>query len=169
MSVPQHDSEHTTRPLPPGTPAPEFRLPSAPGQTLSLGDFHGRPVVVVFYYGDWHPVCGEQLAQCQEFLAEVRRLGADLVAISVDSVWSHQAFAAERRLGFPLLADFEPKGAVARAYGAYRDRDGTSERALFVIDESGIIRWSYVAPVNVNPGVDGILTALENLQPSGCA
>src|SRR5207249_3495233 len=125
--------------------------------------FGGRRVVLVFYCCDWCPVCGEQLAQCQEFLAEVRRLGADLVGISVDGVWSHQAFAAERRLKFPLLADFEPKGAVARAYGAYRERDGTSARALFVIDENRIIRWTYVAPVNVNPGVDGILTALEKL------
>jgi peroxiredoxin len=86
-----------------------------------------------------------------------------LVGISVDGVWCHLAFAKDRKLRFPLLADFEPKGAVARTYGAYRRQDGVAERALFVIDADGTIRWSYISPIGVNPGADGILMALESL------
>lgn len=86
-----------------------------------------------------------------------------MLGISVDGVWCHQAFAHDRKLQMPLLADFEPKGAVARKYGVYRDGDGITERALFVIDGAGVIRWSYVSPVGINPGADGILKALEEL------
>ena len=153
-------------PLAAGTAAPDFRLHHAPDQTLALSGLRGRPVLLVFYPGDWRPVCSDQLALYQEFLPHIERLGAALVVISVDSVWSHQAFAREQGLAFPLLADFEPKGAIARAYGVYREREGTSERALFVIDADGIICWSYVAPLAVDPGMDGVLTALERLQSS---
>ena len=84
-------------------------------------------------------------------------------AFSVDGVWCHAAFSRDRKLHFPLLADFEPKGAVAKLYGAFRDGEGIAERALFVIDKNGTIRWSYCSPIAVNPGADGILEALENL------
>jgi peroxiredoxin len=99
-----------------------------------------------------------------QILPEFRRHQAELIGISVDGSWCHDAFATDRKLHFPLLADFEPKGAVARAYGVYRETEGTSERALFVIDVEGIIRWSYISPVGINPGADGILTALEALR-----
>jgi peroxiredoxin len=157
--------------LPAGTPAPDFRLRGAPDRVVALRDLRGRPVVLVFYPGDWRPVCRDQLTLYQEFLPELARLGAVVVGISVDSVWSHEAFAYAQRLEFPLLADYEPRGQVARAYGVYREADGTSERALFVLDAAGVIRWSYVAPPNVNPGVDGVLTALEALaaQPAPAA
>ena len=150
-------------PLPTGSPAPGFTLTSAPGRTVSLADFRGRPVILAFYPADWSPVCGDQMALYNEVLPEFERYNAQLLGISVDSVWCHAAFGRDRKLHFPLLADFEPKGAVARRYGAYRERDGFSERALFVIDGAGIVRWSYVAPVEVNPGADGILRALETL------
>jgi|SRR5579862_2124581 len=150
--------------LPPGTPAPDFSLPSTPDQLVSLADFRGRPVVLAFYPADWSPVCGDQMALYNEILDEFSRFDAELLGISVDGAWCHIAFAHDRRLHFPLLADFEPKGAVAKRYGVYRD-DGTSERALFVIDAAGVIRWSYVSPVGVNPGADGILRALEALKP----
>ena len=101
-----------------------------------------------------------------ELLSEFQNLGAQLLGLSVDGVWCHAAFSQNRRLHFPLLADFEPKGAVARLYGVYRESDGTSERALFVIDADGVIHWSYVSPVDVNPGAEGILFALEELQPA---
>ena len=101
-----------------------------------------------------------------ELLSEFEALGAQIVGVSVDGPWCHAAFARDRKLRFPLLADFEPKGAVARRYGVYRDADGTSERALFVIDADGIVRWSYVSPIDVNPGADGILAALEALPAS---
>lgn len=149
--------------LQPGTPAPDFTLHATPDQTLSLRELRGRPAVLMFYPADWSPVCGDELALFNEVLPDISELGATLVGISVDGVWCHAAFRRERKLHFPLLADFEPKGAVSRAYGAYRDEDGVSARALFVIDDDGVIRWSYLSPVGVNPGVDGVLAALESL------
>ena len=120
-------------------------------------------MILAFYPADWSPVCGDQMALYNEILSEFRRFNAELIGISVDGIWCHLAFAQERKLHFPLLADFEPKGDVARRYGVYRAHEGTSERALFVIDADGIIRWSYVSPVGINPGADGILRALEGL------
>jgi len=146
-----------------GTEAPGFALHSSPDQTVSLGDFRGHPVVLVFYPADWSPVCGDQLALYNEVLQEFSRHGAQLLGLSVDGPWCHAAYARDRKLHFPLLADFEPKGDVARAYGVYRQQDGVSERALFVIDGEGTIFWSYVSPVGVNPGADGLLRALEEL------
>ncbi|TMM22939.1 MAG: redoxin domain-containing protein [Actinobacteria bacterium] len=154
-------------PLPPGTKAPEFRLPSTPDQTVSLAEFRGQPVILAFYPEDWSPVCSDQMALYQELLPEFRKFNAELLGISVDGIWSHLAFARDRNLHFPLLADFEPKGEVARSYQAYRSAEGTTERALFVIDADGIVRWSYISPVGVNPGADGILRALENLEEEG--
>ena len=145
-----------------GVAAPDFALDSAPNQTLRLSDLRGRPVILVFYPADWSPVCGDQVALYNEILPEFREYGAEIVGISVDSVWCHAAFARDRHLHFPLLADFEPKGAVSRAYGAYRQGDGTSERALFVLDGNGVIRWSYLSPIGSNPGADGILDALDS-------
>jgi peroxiredoxin len=149
--------------LPPGSTAPDFSLHSTPDQAVSLRDFRGQPVVLAFYPADWSPVCGDQMALYNELMSEFHRFNATVIGISVDGIWCHLAFAQERHLHFPLLADFEPKGEVARQYGVYRDHEGTSERALFVIDAEGVIRWSYVSPVGINPGADGILRALEAL------
>jgi peroxiredoxin len=149
--------------LAPGARAPEFSLPSTPDQRVALSDLRGRRVVLAFYPADWSPVCGDQLAVYNRVLPMFEERNAALVAASVDGVWCHQAFADARSLRFPLLADFEPKGAVARQYGAYRDADGISERALFVIDEDGVIRWSYLSPIGMNPGADGIFDALDAL------
>lgn len=149
--------------LPAGTPAPDFTLHCTPDQTLSLGELRGRPVILAFYPADWSPVCGDEMALFNAVLPDFQEHDAEMVGISVDGVWCHAAFARDRHLHFPLLADFEPKGAVARRYGAYREQDGVTERALFVIDREGIIRWSYLSPMGVNPGADGILKALESL------
>ena len=154
-------------PLAPGTPAPDFTLHSTPDQTVALRELRGRPVILAFYPADWSPVCGDQMSLYNEVLPEFQRYNAELLGISVDGAWCHAAFAGARKLHFPLLADFEPKGAVARSYGAFRDHDGFCERALFVLDKGGIIRWSYVSPVGVNPGADGILRALDALGPDG--
>jgi peroxiredoxin len=154
-------------PLSPGTKAPDFELPSTPDQTVSLVEFRGQPVILAFYPEDWSPVCSDQMALYQELLPEFRKFDAELLGISVDGIWCHLAFAKDRNLHFPLLADFEPKGEVARTYQVYRAKEGTSERALYVIDGNGIVRWSYVSPVGVNPGADGILRALENLGQEG--
>jgi len=150
-------------PLPAGTTAPEFSLHSTPDQLVSLSDFRGRPVILAFYPADWSPVCSDQMGLYNEILPEFNRFDAELIGISVDGIWCHLAFEHDRKLRFPLLADFEPKGKVARDYGVYREHEGTSERALFVIDRDGVIRWSYCSPVGVNPGADGILRALEAL------
>jgi peroxiredoxin len=166
MSAP-HDEQQTAATqsaLPAGTKAPDFTLPSTPDQKLSLSDFRGSPVILAFYPADWSPVCGDQMALYNEVLPEFSRYGAHLLGISVDGAWCHAAYREHRNLHFSLLADFEPKGEVARKFGVYRQGEGISERALFVIDGQGTITWSFVSPIGVNPGADGILNALDNLQ-----
>jgi peroxiredoxin len=146
-----------------GMIAPEFTLATTPDQKVSLSEFRGSPVVLAFYPADWSPVCGDQLGLYNELKGEFDRHHATLIGISVDGIWCHLAFAKDRKYHFPLLSDFEPKGATAKAYGVYREKDGESERALFVIDGDGAIRWSYVSPIGINPGADGILRELEAL------
>lgn len=146
-----------------GTSAPSFNLSSTPDQKVNLSDFKGENLILAFYPADWSPVCSDQMAIYNELLPEFRKHRAHLLGVSVDGVWCHAAFARDRKFHFPLLADFEPKGAIASAYGVYREKEGITERALFVIDGSGAIRWSYVSPLGVNPGADGILEALESI------
>jgi len=118
--------------------APEFNLHVTPDQKLSPSELRGKPVVLAFYPADWSPVCGDELSAFNEILPELGNFGAELVAISVDGAWCHDAFAKHKHLHFPLLSDFEPKGETARAYGAYREADGVCERALFVVDKDGV-------------------------------
>src|SRR3954464_3369644 len=115
------NSPHGSAPLPVGTPAPDFTLNSTPDQRLSLFELRGQPVILAFYPADWSPVCGDQMALYQEILPEFEQYGAQLIGVSVDGPWCHVAFAQARRLRSPLLADFEPRGDVARRYGVYRD------------------------------------------------
>ena len=150
-----------------GALAPDFTLASGPDETIRLRDLRGTRVILAFYPADWSPVCGDQMALYNEVLEEFDELGAKLFGVSVDSAWCHLAYREHRKLRFPLLADFEPKGEVARRYGVYDAANGTSERALFVIDGDGVIRWSYLSPVDVNPGADGILAALESIAAAG--
>jgi len=149
-----------------GVEAPDFSLSVTPDQKITLSELRGRPVVLAFYPADWSPVCGDQMALYNEILPEFQQHGAELMGISVDGPWCHAAFAHDRKLHFPLLADFEPKGAVAKLYRSYREHDGFCERSLFVIDPQGQIFWSYCSPVGVNPGADGILQALEKMTTS---
>jgi peroxiredoxin len=149
--------------LPAGTPAPAFELVNQSGENVSLEHYMGRPVILAFYPADWSPVCGDQMVLYNEVLPLFEEHDAQLLGISVDGRWSHLAFSENRKLKFPLLSDFELKGAVARSYGVYDHHKGKSQRALFVIDRLGIIRWSYVSPPEINPGADGILQALESL------
>jgi peroxiredoxin len=153
-----------TGPLPAGTKAPDFELRSTPDQSVRLSSFLGRPVVLVFYPADWSPVCGNQLALYNELMDEWHKHRAQLLGISVDNTWCHIAYAKDRHLRFPLLSDFEPKGEVARRYGAYEFGEGVAARALFVIDPRGMITWSELSPAGINPGADGILDALEALE-----
>ena len=149
--------------LPAGTAAPNFALPVAPDRILSLETLRGHPVILAFYPADWSPVCGDQMALYNEVLPLFKGFHAELLGISVDGPWCHRAYTEFRKLHFPLLSDFEPKGEVAKKYGVYRNGEGVTERALFVINGAGQISWSYVSPIDVNPGADGILKALENL------
>ena len=149
-----------------GTPAPEFELNSTPDQRVKLSDFRGQRVILAFYPADWSPVCGDQLALYNELRDEFAKHKAMCLGISVDGAWCHAAYRENRGYRLALLSDFEPKGQVARAYNVYRTNEGVSERALFVIDEEGVIRWTYVSPIGINPGADGILKAPEEMDGS---
>jgi peroxiredoxin len=144
--APHMDGGAMSKPLAVGTPAPDFTLRDANNEAVSLHDFRGSPVVLIFYPLDWSPTCSDQLSLYQSELPEFERYGAKLVAISVDSIYSHGAWAAVRGITYPLLADFEPKGEVARMYNVWRPSDGFSERAMFVIDKDGAIRYAHVSP-----------------------
>ena len=146
-----------------GNMAPDFDLFAAPDQKLSLAELKGKRVILAFYPADWSPVCSDQMALYNETLTFFSKFNAQIIGISVDSRWCHMAFSESRNLNFPLLSDFEPKGAISRLYGAYNETDGESKRALFVIDEQGMIQWSYLSPDGINPGADGILDALEEM------
>jgi peroxiredoxin len=146
-----------------GTPAPEFELNSTPDQKLKLSDFRGKRLILAFYPADWSPVCSDQMALYNATLKYFHKYNAEILGISVDSKWCHLAFSQSRKLHFPLLADFEPKGEISSKYGIYNESEGESHRALFVIDEKGIIQWSYLSPDGINPGADGILDALEEM------
>jgi len=149
--------------LPIGTKAPDFELNSTPDQKLKLSELLGKKVILAFYPADWSPVCGDQMALYNEMLKFFTKYNAQLIGISVDSKWSHMAFSQNRKLHFPLLADFEPKGKVAKLFKVYDEVEGECKRALFVTDEKGIIRWNYLSPVGINPGADGILDALTKI------
>jgi peroxiredoxin len=146
-----------------GNIAPEFELYAEPYKKLSLIDLKQKLIILAFYPADWSPVCGDQMSLYNETLKLFAKFNATVIGISVDSRWCHAAFSENRNLHFPLLADFEPKGAVSRLYGAYDEKKGESKRAIFLIDTEGIIQWSYLSADDTNPGADGILDALENL------
>lgn len=146
-----------------GTKAPDFKLYSTPDQCLSLSELKGKKVILVFYPADWSPVCSDEMPLFNASTKLFDKSNAVVVGISVDSRWSHTAFAKERNLHFPLLADFEPKGEISKLYKVYDEEKGHSQRAIYVIDEEGTIQWSYLSPEGINPGVDGVLDALDKL------
>lgn len=145
-SAPAMEGPAQSQGLAPEQEAPDFALPDADGNLVCLSDYRGQPVVLVFYPLDWSPGCSDQLSLYQMELDEFRKRDAQLLAISVDSIYSHGAWAMLRGLEFPLLSDFQPKGEVARLYNVYRESDGFSERALFIIDPKGTIRYCHVSP-----------------------
>src|SRR4051794_12708232 len=164
LAPPPPASGIRARGLSPGTAAPELDIPSTPdGNRIKLADHRGSPVVLVFYPGDFTPVCSGELGLFNELLPELQSFGAKVFAISCDSLWSHVAYAKELNLRFPLLTDFHPKGEVCRRFDVYRDDIGAAERALFVLDGEGRVFWSHVSPIEINPGADGVLVALEQL------
>jgi len=145
-----------------GEPAPDFTLRNQDGEKVSLSDFRGRKVLLVFYPLDFSPVCTDQLSIYQELLSDFESRGVKLYGVSVDSAFCHKAFQEKLNLTFPLLADFEPKGATAKTYGVYDEEWGTSRRALFLIGPDGAVKWSYVSPSALEiPGANLIFDALE--------
>lgn len=150
-------------PLPPGTAAPDFALPSTTGDEFCLSEQLGSPIILAFYPADNSPVCSSQLALYNEAQSLFKEHNAKLFGISTDDINSHQDFAENLNLTFPLLSDSDPSGEIAKAFGVYDEQDESVQRALFVLDKSGNIHWSYVSPKNVNPGAHGILKALETL------
>ena len=168
--APPMEGDAVNTPLAVGEPAPDFALPDANGRTIRLSDYRGRRVVLAFYPLDWSPGCSRQLDLYQHELDEFRKRGAEVMGISVDSLYSHGAWAAVRGLTFPLLADFNPKGDVARRYKVWREADGFSERALYIVDESGIIRHAQVSPkLQHVPDIYELLNALDQLATAKAA
>jgi peroxiredoxin len=146
-----------------GEPAPDFTLRNQDGEKVSLADFRGRRVLLVFYPADFSPVCGDQLSIYQEVKPEIEAKGVQMVGISVDSAFAHKAFQEKLGIDTPLLADFEPKGEVARAYGAYVEGRGHANRSLVLVDEEGVVAWSYEpeTPLEI-PGANLIFDALDS-------
>jgi peroxiredoxin len=145
-----------------GAPAPDFELPDQDGNKVSLADFRGRTVVLVFYPADFSPVCTDQLNVYQEVLGELEELGATLVGISVDGAYCHKAFRQQLGVSIPLLADFHPKGEVARRYGVWVEDRGLAARALVMVGPDGKVQWSYRSPSPLEiPGANLIFDALE--------
>lgn len=153
--------------LPVGTPAPDFTLPDANAKPVSLSDFRGVNVVLVFYPLDWSPACSDQLSLYQSELPEFDKQDAVVMGISMDSLYSHGAWAAVRGITFPLLADFHPKGEVSKLYNVMRQTEGFSERALYIIDRQGIIRYSHISPlIHHIPDIYELFEQLEALNKS---
>ena len=148
----------------PGTPAPDFKLPSHRGEPVGLSDYRGRKLLLCFYPSDFSPVCSDQLSLYQEVLDPINDAGVELVGVSTDGSWAHNAFRKQLGLGMTLLSDFHPKGEVSRAYGAYLEEWGTPNRSLVLIDEDGIVRWVHAEPTPLTiPGANLIFDALERL------
>jgi peroxiredoxin len=145
----------------PGTQAPKFSLPDSEGNMVGLGDFAGSKLVLCFYPLDFSPVCSDQLSIYQEVLGDIEAKGASLLGVSVDSAYCHRAFRERLNLTMPLLADFHPKGAMSREYGAYQEEFGTDNRSLVLVDGDGMVRWSYATDsVKDIPGANLIFDAL---------
>jgi peroxiredoxin len=148
-------------------PAPDFELPSnqlvegRPGKKFKLSALRGQPVVLAFYPLDFSPVCTNENACFRDDLSKFNELGAQVLGISVDSAWTHKAFAESLQLSFPLLADFNPKGAVAKAYDLYNEAVGIAKRATVLVDKAGNVAW--VQEHDKARSNDDLLAALRKL------
>jgi peroxiredoxin len=146
-----------------GEKAPDFSLPNHKGEQVSLSDFRGRKVLLVFYPSDFSPVCSDQLSVYQEVKPSLDAAGLEVLGVSIDHSWAHRAFRKQLNVDFTLLADFHPKGQVAELYGAYLADYGTSNRSLVLIDEEGIVEWVHESPTPLEiPGANLIFDALDD-------
>ena len=149
-----------------GTPAPPFKLHVTPDQVLSSDELLGKRYVLAFYPADFSPVCTDQLSVYQEVLPQLEEQGAKLVGVSVDGAFCHKAFQHHQGLTIPLLADFHPKGEVAKAYGVWSEQHGVSGRALVMVGPDAVVQWSYLSPPLEIPGANLIFDALEQRTPA---
>jgi peroxiredoxin len=148
-----------------GAPAPDFSLKNQDQQDVKLGDFRGKKrVVLVFYPLDWSPVCTKEHACFVNDMQQFAQLDAQVLGISVDSVWSHKAYAEKMGIKYPLLADFHPRGAVAARYGAYLDEKGISGRAIYIIDRDGKLAWQKNYDIPVVPDIQEVAKALQEVK-----
>ena len=147
-----------------GEPAPDFTLRDQDGEKVSLSDYRGRRVLLVFYPQDFIPVCSDQLSIYQEVKPEIEARGVELIGISVDHPWAHKAFQEKLGIDTRLLSDFEPKGEVTRAYGAYIERVGHANRSLVLIDAAGKVEWVHESPTPLEiPGANVIFDGLASV------
>jgi peroxiredoxin len=145
-----------------GAKAPDFTLPDHAGQEISLSDFAGRRVLLAFYPLDFSPVCSDQLAMYRQIQPQLDDADVTMLGISVDSAFAHKAFRDHLGIETSLLADFEPKGAVAESYGAYLGQAGHSNRSLVLVGEDGTVEWVHetATPLDI-PSPDLIVEAIE--------
>jgi mycoredoxin-dependent peroxiredoxin len=131
-----------------GDEAPDFELPDQHGTPVKLSSFRGdKNVVLVFYPLAFSPVCSGELCGMRDDFPEVNRDDVELLTVSVDSMFAHRAWAEAENFQFPLLSDFWPHGAVAKAYGVFSDDRGLATRGTFIIDREGTVRWKVVNPI----------------------
>lgn len=146
-----------------GDQAPDFTLRDQDGEDVSLADFKGRKVLLIFYPMDFSPVCSDQLSIYQEVKPELAEKGVELVGISIDHPYAHKAFQEKLGIDTTLLADFEPKGEIAKAYGSYIDGAGIANRTLVLVDEDGKVAWTYESPTPGEfPGANVIFDGLAS-------
>ncbi|MSO41591.1 MAG: redoxin domain-containing protein [Solirubrobacterales bacterium] len=144
-----------------GAEAPEFTLSDQDGEKVTLSELRGGKVLLVFYPKDFSPVCSDQLSVYQEVLGEIEAANTTMLGISIDHTWAHKAFRDKLGLEIRLLADFNPRGEVADAYGAYLADYGTTNRSLVLIDEKGTVEWVHEPPSPGEiPGANLIFDAL---------
>lgn len=147
-----------------GSPAPDFTLKDQNMQDVSLASFRGKRVVIVFYPLDWSPVCTKEHACFVDDMGKFEHLDAQVLGLSVDSAWSHKAFAEKMGIQYPLLADFQPRGAVAARYGVFLEEKGITGRAISIIDREGNLAWHKNYDIPVVPGVEEVAKALEGVK-----
>ena len=146
-----------------GQPAPEFILKDQDQNDVKLSDYRGKNVVIVFYPLDWSPVCTDEHACFAGNLAQVEKLNAQVIGLSVDSTWSHKAFAEKMGVGYPLLADFHPRGVVADKFGVYHADKGITGRAIVIVDKAGKVAWSKLYGFGELPSSKEVAEALAKV------
>jgi len=148
-----------------GQMAPEFTLKDQSMKEVKLADFRGKkPVVLIFYPLDWSPTCTQEHACVVNEMKRFEQLNAQVLGVSVDSAWSHKAYAEKMHIEYPLLADFQPRGAVGTQYGVYLADKGITGRAIFIIGKDGKIAWAKNYDIPVVPDVDEVAKALSSVQ-----